>query len=257
MPSAYETYLRRYLNDNGTLWTSAQIERWADRAEAELCRVSPLVTYRVSLPITVDIPVYLFPPSGTTYPSLGINQITYRGKVLQPLSQQQARDLFPNNVIEDYTSPYTTVTESSGVPLFWAYTGYDEKTIQLFPTPNETLVATASSHLWDTDIPDRCIVEYRTTRLGSGASDKPIYRLIRAMIKDYVLARAFAIEGKGQQLDVAKYLETRFKARLAVYKTLASNVFVANNHKFSSTASAACGFSRQLNFGNDIGRRIS
>ncbi len=271
MPSAYETYLRRYLNDNGRLWSSAQIERWADDGERLLNKAFPTACDRYSVPVTSGIPTYTVPAN-----SLGIVQITYKGEVLVPISQYEARQLFPDYVVEDFgavnegafdsssfettafsvndTSGYATFGGTQSRPEFWAFSGYDERTIQLFPTPNETLPSTASARLWDTEIPNRCIIEYRTL---PGAPDdlRPVWRLIRMLIRDYVLSQAFAIEGKGQQLAEARYYSDRFAQRLQLYMSLMSGVYVSNHSRFAAQENAVR-WPRTPNFGN-IGRIIS
>jgi hypothetical protein len=276
MSSPYEVYLRRYLNDNGALWTSDQIERWALRAEQEICRIHPAVIIREQLPITLGVPLYTIPPPQVaSINSLGINQITWKGDVLTALSLQQAHDLFPNSVILDTVSAVKGAFEPSafsntafyvfaaqaddfadlpqGKPEFWWYSGYNENVIQLYPTPSEAIpYVVGETRFWDSAIPHYCIVEYRTI---SYATEKPLYRLVRQLIKDYVLAEAFSIEGKGQQIREAVMLRKRFKVRLDLYKALASNVFVANKHAFGNQVVTQMPSNRP-NFGNDLGIRV-
>jgi hypothetical protein len=56
MATEYETYLRRYLNDNGTIWTSAQLENWAQEAEQEIAIKVPCIIDRVALTIIAGTP---------------------------------------------------------------------------------------------------------------------------------------------------------------------------------------------------------
>lgn len=278
MPSPYETYLRRYLNDNGQLWTSGQIERWAGRAINEICRVYPSFHIRERLNIEEGVPLYTIPIAGHNYPNLGISQITYKGTVIFPLNQQQARDMFPEYVVTDYeaasggafeptafeptafyvsdSTGFETVSGSRGRPVYWAYSGYNENTIQLFPTPNEDVSNSVTGDAWSADIPLKCIVEYRTVQIDGSNTTQPHYRLIRQLIKDYVLSQAFSIEGPGQQIKEAVMLQSRFRAKLDLYKALASNVHVANKHKMSDQRQQFYQFPKRINFGSDIGRRV-
>jgi len=280
MASPYETYLRRYLNDNGKLWSSEQVERWALRAEQELCRVHPAVIVREQLPILAGLPLYTIPPAHTpSILSLGINQITYKGNLVLPLSLQQAHDLFPMSVIGDASMvtegafepsafsagaffifrayPKNIGLIPSGIPQFWWYSGYREDLIQFYPNPDETIeYVDGETRFWDAAIPDHCIIEYRTTSYGAAADQKPLWRLVRALIRDYVLSEAFAIEGKGQQIKEAVMLKKRFKSRLDLYKALASNIFVANKHSMNNQSQQPPPIMRRPNFGNDLGIRI-
>jgi len=280
MASIYEPYLRRYLNDNGKLWSSTQIERWALRAEQEICRVHPAVIIREQLAIFAGLPLYNVPPPHIpTIMSLGINQITYKGNLVLPLSLQQAHDLFPLSVIGDATMimegafepsafsagaffifrayPKNIGAIPSGIPQFWWYSGYREDLIQFYPNPDETIeLNTLETNFWDAVIKDYCVIEYRTTSFGPNAAQKPLFRLVRALIRDYVLSEAFAIEGKGQQIKEAVMLRKRFKARLDLYKALASNVFVANKHSMNNQSQQPPPIMRRPNFGNDLGIRV-
>lgn len=278
MSSPYESYLRRYLNDNGKLWSSDQIARWAMRAEQEICRIAPAVLIREQIPITLGVPLYTIPNVNTTMQSLGINQITWKGDVLTALTLQRAHELFPNSVITDQVTAFGGAFEPSAFnndafyvfkvrnesvgnvpqsrPEYWWYAGYHEDQIQLFPTPNETInYNVGANNLWSTDIPNYCIVEYRTVSYGANADQKPLWRIVRALIRDYVLSEAFAIEGKGQQIREATMLKKRFAARLNLYKALSHNVFVANKHAFGNQVVQP--YNRfHLNYGSDIGIRV-
>ena len=281
MSSVYETYLRRYLNDNGKLWSSEQIERWAFRAEQEICRVHPAVIIREQLPITNGAPLYNIPPPHVSnIHSLGINQITYKGDVLTAVSLQRAHELFPNSVIEDPVGALGGAFEPTafqndaffvfavqfdmlrnlpqGKPCYWWYSGYSEKVIQLYPTPNENIAySSTANRFWDTDIPNFCVVEYRTVSYAEEVDKKPMYRFVRALIRDYVLAEAFSIEGKGQQVREAVMLKKRFAARLDAYRALAHNVFIANKHTLNNQTMQNIPNTRfRVNYGSDIGIRV-
>jgi hypothetical protein len=278
MASVYETYLRRYLNDDGRLWTSEQIERWAMRAEIEICRIAPAVITREQLPIINEVPLYVVPAT-PNFQSLGINQITYKGNVLTALSLQAAHELFPHAVIIDQAAAFGGGFEPSafdndaffvfkvnnesvgpiphGRPEYWWYAGYHEDQIQLYPTPNESIDYNAGAgNLWGNEIPNYCIIEYRTVSYGTAGDQKPLWRFVRALIRDYVLSEAFAIEGKGQQIREAVMLKKRFNARLNTYKALSHNVFVANKHAFGSQTVSPVYTKFQLNYGSDIGIRV-
>jgi len=247
------------------------------RAEYEICRVHPSVIVRAQLPIFAGLPLYNIPPAHIpSLASLGINQITYKGEIVQPLTLQQAHDLFPGSVVGDASMtmegafepsafepgaffifreyPVEISDMPSGIPKFWWYSGYQETTIQFYPNPDETIGHNINPvRLWDVDIPNYCVVEYRTI---SHDTNKPLYRLVRALVRDYVLSEAFAIEGKGQQIKEAAMLRKRFKARLDLYKALASNVFVANKHSMNNQSHQPAPIMRRPNFGNDLGIRV-
>lgn len=238
MATEYEAYLRRYLNDNGTIWSSANLEDWAFQAEQDISIKAPCIVDRVALDIVSGQPLYEIPNN-----SIGIRRITWLGYKLYPITKIEVQDLYPNNSITTgyfgvfssaFSNAFFVQAANSGTtvgrPYHWAYSGYGWSKIQLYPTPNLT-VGTTSVGLWDTAIPNRCIVEYY--RLPDTSSQ--VYRVApyirRALIKDFVLAKAFQIEGIGQDLQASEWHNKRYEINLEIFKAVLAGVFVAKKRR--------------------------
>lgn len=238
MATEYEAYLRRYLNDNGTIWTSDQLEAWALQAEQEIAIKVPCIVERVGLDIVAGNPLYTIPSS-----SLGIRRITWLGYKLYPLTKLEVQDLYPNNSITSnffgaFSSAFSnafyikgsTSGTTSGRPYHWSYSGYGWDRIQLFPTPDVSISA-VSIGLWDVNIRTQCIVEYyRLPDTASQVHRVPSY-IRRALIKDFVLSKAFKVESIGQDLQASQWHNTRYEINLDIFKAIASGVFVAKKQR--------------------------
>lgn len=238
MATEYETYLRRYLNDNGTIWTSAQLENWALEAEQEIVKRVPCIVDRIALDIQAGNPFYTIPDT-----CIGIRRITWLGYKIYPLTKLEVQDLYPQYVVTSnffgtfsnaFSSAFFLAGSSSGTttgrPYHWAYSGYAWNKIQLFPTPGMS-IGSVTSGLWDSAIRDRCIVEfYRLPDTTSQVYRVPSYAR-RYLVKDYVLAKAFAIEGIGQDLAASAWHGDRFNLNLEIFSSINSGVFVSKKQR--------------------------
>lgn len=238
MATEYEAYLRRYLNDNGTIWPSAKLEDWALEAEEDIAIKAPCIVDRVALNIVSGNPLYEIPSS-----SLGIRRITWLGYKLYPLTKLEVQDLYPyvsitNSYFGAFSSAFSNAfyvkSSSSGTtlgrPYHWAYSGYGWDKIQLYPTPNIS-IGTTTSGLWDTSITTHCIVEYYRLPDISGQVHRVAPYIRRALIKDFVLAKAFQSEGIGQDLQASMWHSQRYEINLDLFKSILAGVFVAKKQR--------------------------
>jgi hypothetical protein len=238
MATEYETYLRRYLNDNGTIWTSAQLEAWALEAEQDIVKQVPCIVDRIALDIRSGNPLYEIPDD-----CVGIRRISWLGYKIYPLTKLETQALYPNEVIADnffgaFSSAFSDAffvassnsSTTTGRPYHWSYSGYAWNKIQLFPAPGVT-IATTTTGLWDSAISTNCIVEYyRLPNVSTQVHRVPSY-VRRYLIKDAVLAKAFSIEGIGQDLQAAQWHGKRFEVNLEIFKAINSGVFVAKRQR--------------------------
>lgn len=238
MATEYETYLRRYLNDNGTIWTSAQLETWALQAEQDVVKNVPCIVDRLALDITSGNPLYALPEH-----CLGIRRITWLGYKVYPLTKIEVQDLYPTNIISTaffgafsnaFSNAFFVSSANSGTttgrPYHWCYSGYAWNKIQLFPTPG-TSISSTSSGLWDTSIRDRCIVEYYRLPDVSGSVHRVPSYVRRYLIKDFVLSKAFAIESVGQDLQASAWHSQRYQINLEIFKQINAGVFVSKRQR--------------------------
>lgn len=238
MATEYEVYLRRYLNDNGTIWSSAQLENWALEAEQSIAINAPCIVDRVALDIVAGNPLYTIPAS-----SIGIRRITWLGYKVYPITKLEVQDMYPNNSITSsyfgaffnaFSNAFYVQSASSGTtagrPYNWSYSGYGWDTIQLFPTPDIS-IASVPAGLWDSAIRTRCIVEYyRLPDIASQVYRVPAY-IRRALIKDFVLYSAFKVESIGQDLQASQWHKTRFDINFDIFKAILSGVFVSKKQR--------------------------
>src|SRR5262245_17600717 len=83
-------YFRRYLLDNGTLWSDSYIEQIAEEAENHIATEVNCIVDRFPIESFDGIPVYTIP-----IPVIGIRRITWRGEKIDPITSIQAQIHFP------------------------------------------------------------------------------------------------------------------------------------------------------------------
>lgn len=182
------------------IWTDEYLSRLIEDAERDIvARIAPIFT-RFSISVTQGV-------RGATLPvtTMGILQVTWKGKKLTPLYQSEA--------IEK-SSIYRT---EQGEPRYYLYSNEGLYNIKFFPVPNET-IASDDSGVYGSGIGSRVIVmAYKWPTTTQAAFDIPDY-VARRTVKAYVLWRAYMGEGKGQNLKAAQYYKSKYERLIAMYK---------------------------------------
>jgi len=129
-------------------------------------------------------------------------------------------------------------------------------TLRLYPYPAESLLQsslTGSSGLFggslfgstlfggstfnlDENIANLCIVSgFFSVDENSSMFQLPDY-FVRRLVKLWVLAKAYACEGNGQNLDISIYYEKRYSKLLAETKVIMSRIYNAVERQYSDIA---------------------
>lgn len=167
-----------------SIFLAADITRFSQQAEQNFASQNLCIPFRFCLDIVSGTSEYTL----SDY-VLSIRQITYKGFRLDPIFQRDLRDSGLSGT-------------QGGRPTSYIFNSLGQLKIQLFPVPNETIVADQSFRYSD-NIPLQCIVEcWRTPDFTTYVI--PAY-FRRRYIKAYVLKECFAIEGKGQNFKAVRY----------------------------------------------------
>lgn len=176
------------------IWSDAYLAQLIDDAEVEIVN-NELVSlfHRFSLQVTKSIATYTLPKYVKR-----IVRITWKGKKLEPLSQEELSRL-------DYQ--YRT---TEGEPFWYSRIADGLYVIRFYPIINET-VTSDDSGISGSDIENRVIVScYRKPDTSSSVFQIPDY-YARYLTKEYSLSRAFAVEGLGQNLKAALYYKNKYE----------------------------------------------
>lgn len=175
-------------------FTDDQLSGWAQTYEKQICAQNDLLVDRVSLKITSGINEYELPNYVTN-----IRSVLWLGKELHPKG-------FRASVMTGDT-PFQT---AGSTPFEYVFSGKGQRVIKLYPSPNVG-VALYTQDLW-TPAADMAafIVEFWRTPDYTSTPQLVLPPWCRKyLLKDYVCWKAFASEGRTQDLRAAKYYESR------------------------------------------------
>lgn len=203
-------------------WTDAYIEALTKEAERQIAiELAPFFS-RETLAVTSGTPTYTLPNYLRE-----IQSIRWKGTEIHPLHQDEASRL-----------SFKYLTES-GEPRFYLRSPEDFQIIRFMPVPNETITAAADDDVLDsTVIEDKVVISfYREPDTSGSLLSLPDF-IGRRTIKNYVLMRAFAKEGKGQKLEAAAYYEEKHKAQMDSYKALRTRYWSSKKKSLQPTYGA-------------------
>lgn len=185
------------------VFSNETILRFFDQGEIDLSRERPFIVDRLSLSIVANTSLYTLPDY-----VLSIRRITYLGQKLDPLPHRNWREVFQS-------------ATQKGKPFWYVYNNVGLNKIQLFPCPNDTIAEV--TNVWDTEILTGCIVEYY--RVADNISYIIPSALRRQLLKIYVAAQCFAIEGAGQNVKMSKYFNAKWERRKEEFFSLLRELY--------------------------------
>lgn len=195
---------------NKMLWTSEYLKQLELEAEIQIAEEVQCLIDRLSLTIELGTAEYQLPD----YVS-NIRKITWKGFELEPLGHIE----YPNWIYtldevtggafnaEAFTDAFF-IGDSihsgtpQGKPTSYFYSAFGENKIVFNPSPNENL-AILTGDIWNNNLDQGVVIEFYRTPNGNDWTLPKYIR--RRTIKAYVLWKAFAREGDGQNLRASEY----------------------------------------------------
>lgn len=219
------------------IWTSEYLSALAIEAEIRIAEEIPCIYDRLSISIIAGIAGYQLPEYVAN-----IIKITYQGIRLDPISQYEYPDWI--HTLDDSVEgafEETAFTDAflidgilagrpQGKPERYFYSTFGENKIEFNPTPNENLAVLAGD-IWNQGIADGVVVEFY--RVPDGINWKLPHYIRRRTIKSYVMWKAFAKEGDGQNLKAAKYWEVKYLQLLQRAKLIIGRIHQAETRSRS------------------------
>lgn len=203
------------------IWTDEQISQWETDAIGQINVDVKCIFARECLPIQRGVSVYTLPSYVRT-----LRRITFRGKSLDAESWEELTLLSPATV-----GGYLETSLSR--PLYYAMHPTNPYDIRLYPTPAETFTANGEPNVYAPQVnTPSCIIEYDRepdiTNLNPVISLPPY--ILRRTQKAYVLWRAFAAEGKGQDSRMAGYYKQKYDFLIGYFRSINEGCFVAKRY---------------------------
>lgn len=197
------------------IWTDDQLNQWSDDALGQIASDVHCIYVREPIEIQKGNSFYELPPYVRT-----LRRVAWRGRSLFALSWIEMDLLAPT------TSGFDTPI---GVPKFYAMAPEAPYAIRLFPIPNESFSATGFDPYAPQPNQSNCIIDFYRVPEATGASALPHY-IQRRTLKAYVLWKAFAAEGKGQDLKASQFYLSKYQLLIEYFRHINEGCFVAKRY---------------------------
>lgn len=188
------------------LWTDEYLLQLREDGEVELSTEIPLLIYRYPLEIISGQSEYTLPEG-----IQDILRITYKGFKVYPYSTrlgiEEGMEVRPD-------------ASTTGRPNYYVtrYNNWD--TIKFFPTPNENLSTDELTKDTRTGILSQCIITCYLRADVSGNSIRIPEYIRRQFTKYYVMYRAYAKEGKSQNIQASNYFKQKWQFTKTEFKNI-------------------------------------
>lgn len=179
-------------------------------AEREISSQVRCIVSRFSLAVTQGTAVYTLDDS-----IIGIHRITWKGIEVEPL---ELLDF-------DFSSWRKPLDLSSqGLPRCYSLRDQGFNKLQFHPNPNETIAADDSQLNLIVGITSRVIITSIKLADPSGTTLRLRPYLRRNIMKYFVMAKAYAKEGVGQNLKASQYFQQKYEIFLVNYKEIFNKI---------------------------------
>lgn len=195
-----------------SIWTDSQISSWAQEAENQISIQLNLILDRIGLATSqgqsdFNLPSYIN----------SIRRVTFQGFRLDPSSFSE--------VVTTISSPGAVI--SSSRPLTYVYDGFGTNVIKLYPSVGVVTSAPTGDLFNAVGIQAGLVIEvWRTPDFTTCYNRVPDW-FRRVITKAYVLQRALASEGPGQDLKGSAYFEEEFNELMKILGSVNSTVFLS------------------------------
>lgn len=206
------------------VWEETYLNRLLRDAEYDAVNRFDYLFFRYSLQTTSGVSIYNLPNSVRK-----VMRITWKGKKVDPITWQEMAELTPSS----FVGGPVTVEAGGGTPRWYSLHPNNIRQIRFYPTPNETIAADDEG-IMGPNIRDTVIVScYRAPILDDTFWSMPVY-VRRRTAKAYALTRAFAREGKGQNLGASEYYTAKLEWLYENFRRINEGVYVSKKPRLNA-----------------------
>lgn len=211
-----------------TLWTNQYLSDLATDAEIHISSEVPCIYVRFPLNITQGTSIYDFTSTSVTPVAqniTGVIRISWNGFTVHPLLPLQMR-----NLVVPFGPGNDTI---QGRPFIYLRHGYGFNSVKFYPAPNADITYDNSDLATQDGIRNNVVVSAWRIADPTGSTYRIPDYIRELLVRYFVLSKAFAKEGKGQNLDAAKFYEVQFERTMARFKAIVNQLFTVRT-KFST-----------------------
>lgn len=211
------------------IWTNQQIEQWREDAYGQIAVDVNCIWARECIAVQQGNSVYTLPKYVRS-----LRRITWRGRSLEPQSWEELTLLTPATTVLHQPPDTSGNTEySQSRPLFYAPHPTDAYNFRFYPCPNESFTTSGEPNPYaPTPNSPSCIIEY--WREPDSTNQSPTISLppyiARRTMKAYVLWKAFAAEGKGQDMQASDFYQQKYRFLIDKFRHINEGCFVSKKY---------------------------
>lgn len=204
-----------------TLWTTQYLSDMQTEAEIAISAEIPCIYVRFPMNITQSVQIYDFTDTNVTSVEqylTGIIRVTWKGHTVHP-------DFF--NRMWNRIWPLTPANSDaqSSRPFVYMRQGFGLNRIKFWPSPNLGVTYDNSNINTQDGIRNNVIVSGWRIADPTGATYRIPDYIRERLVRYYALSKAFKKEGKGQNVEAAKFYELLYTRLLEKYKKIVMQLF--------------------------------
>ena len=208
------------------IWTTQQIDQWKDDAWGQIAIDLNCIWQRECIATQRGVSVLRMPEYVRS-----VRRVTWRGRSLEPQSWEEMQILTPSTVFLSLGS--SANREIIGKPLFYALHPTNPYDFRLYPAPDESFTISGEPNPYapQPNSPS-CIIDF--WREPDTTNDNPLISLppyiARRTIKAYVMWKAYAAEGKGQDFQASNFYQTKYNFLIDQFRHINEGCYVSKRY---------------------------
>jgi hypothetical protein len=209
------------------IWSNTLLAQLQADAIGQISIDLQCIFARECIVTTAGVSVITLPPYVRT-----LRRVTWRGRSLDPLNWEELTLVSPATVFVSPGNP-NNIETSLGRPLYYAMHPTNIYDIRLYPSPSESFAANGETDVYSPQVnTPSCIIDYYrepdTTNSDPTISLPPY--ILRRTQKAYALWKAFAAEGKGQNMRASSYYMNRYQFLIEQFRQINAGAFIGKRY---------------------------
>lgn len=219
------------------IWTDAQLAMWSNDAVGQIAIDVSCIFARECVATQVGVSVITLPSYVRT-----VRRVTWRGRSLDAVNWEEMTMLTPATI---FVAPGSSanVEATASRPLYYTMHPTNLWDIRLYPCPNESFATNGEPNVYSpTANSPSCIVDYMREPDGTVPTlSIPAY-ILRRTQKAYVLWKAFAAEGVGQNLKASQYYMMKYQFLIDKWREINESCFIGKKYSVEDGMLSIDGF---------------
>lgn len=216
----------------GVIWSSEFLQQLEQDAPGQIATDLACIWTRETIVITKGQSVVTLPSYVRT-----LMRVTWRGKTLEPVNWVDLILLTPGTVNMGTAGNPNNIETSLSRPMWYAMHPTNPWDIRFYPSPDESFTLSGETDVFSPQVnTPSCIIDH--WREPDATSANPLFSIppyiLRRTAKAYVLWKAFAAEGKGQNLKASAYYMAKYNFLIQQFRNINDSCYVSKRYELGT-----------------------